>query len=385
PLVPGESRLPVDPSTDAPDGYDEAQRGRPGGFVADPDVMDTWATSSLTPQIATGWEEDPDLFARTFPMDLRPQGQDIIRTWLFSTVVRSHLEHASLPWTDAAISGWVLDPDRKKMSKSKGNVVTPRPLLEEYGADGVRYWAASGRPGTDTATDFGQMKVGRRLATKILNASRFVLTRLPDEAAGDRAIVAPLDRSMLAQLSAVVDDATAALEAYEYTRALERTERFFWRFCDDYLELVKARAYREPGDPGADSAHMALSWALDTLLRLFAPFLPFVTEEVWSWSNEDSVHRSEWPFADCLASAAGDGDPLVLDVAAEVLGEVRKSKTTAQRSLRTEVDRVAVTDTPDRLAALAGAGDDVEGAGRIAHLELVEGPESSVAVTLAEA
>jgi valyl-tRNA synthetase len=149
--------------------------------------------------------------------------------------------------------------------------------------------------------------------------------------------------------------------------------------------LVKARAYREPGDPGADSAHMALSWALNTLLRLFAPFLPFVTEEVWSWSNEDSVHRSEWPFADCLASAAGDGDPLVLDVAAEVLGEVRKSKTTAQRSLRTEVDRVAVTDTPDRLAALAGAGDDVEEAGRIAHLELVEGPESSVAVTLAEA
>jgi valyl-tRNA synthetase len=397
PLVPAESRLPVDPSTDAPDGHDETQRGRPGGFVADPDVMDTWATSSLTPQIATGWEEDPDLFTRTFPMDLRPQGQDIIRTWLFSTVVRSHLEHGTLPWTNAAISGWVLDPDRKKMSKSKGNVVTPLPLLEEYGADGVRYWAASGRPGTDTATDFGQMKVGRRLATKLLNASRFVLTRLPDEVSpvGDRSIVAPLDRSMLAQLAAVVADATAALEAYEYTRALERTERFFWRFCDDYLELVKARAYREPGDPGADSAHMALSWALDTLLRLFAPFLPFVTEEVWSWSNEDSIHRSDWPFADCLASAAGlfptspddepaPGHPLVLDVAAEVLGEVRKAKTTAQRSLRTEVGRVVVTDTPVRLAALAGAVDDVAEAGRIAHLELVEGPESSVEVTLAE-
>jgi valyl-tRNA synthetase len=193
----------------------------------------------------------------------------------------------------------------------------------------------------------------------------------------------------------VVADATAALEAYDYTRALERTERFFWRFCDDYLELVKARAYREPGDAGADSAHMALSWALDTLLRLFAPFLPFVTEEVWSWSNEDSIHRSEWPFADCLASAAGllrersddepaPGDPLVLEVAAEVLGEVRKAKTTAQRSLRTEVVRIVVTDTPARLAALAGAVDDVAEAGRIAHLELVEGPIAGVDVTLVE-
>ena len=388
--MPSEDQLPVDPSSVAPDGFDESQRGQPGGFVGDPDVMDTWATSSLTPQIATGWGEDDDLFARTFPMDLRPQAHDIIRTWLFSTVLRSHLEFDTLPWTDAALSGWVLDPDRKKMSKSKGNVITPRPMVDQFGADAVRYWAANGRPGTDTAVDEGQMKVGRRLAIKLLNASRFALGSGDEGSRGPvdpSAITEPLDQAMLVALADLVEEATVAFERYDYARALERTETFFWSFCDQYLELVKGRAYGSQGPEAAASAQAALQLALSTQLRLLAPFLPFVTEEVWSWWQEGSVHRSSWPEVAELRDLAAGGDPLVADVTAWVLGEVRKAKTEAKRTLKTSVELVVVADSADRLAALAAAVLDVHDAGLVAEVDLVElseGSEPSVEVTLAD-
>ncbi|GGO26383.1 valine--tRNA ligase [Microbispora rosea subsp. aerata] len=372
PITPPESMLPVDPSSDVPPGYSEDQRGKPLGFTADPDVMDTWATSSLTPQIAAGWERDDDLFRRVFPMDLRPQAHEIIRTWLFSTVVRSHLEHGGLPWRHAAISGWILDPDRKKMSKSKGNVVTPMGLLEEYGSDAVRYWAASGRPGTDTAFDTGQIKIGRRLAIKILNASKFVLG-FRSEGGGE--VTAPVDLSMLAALRAVVAEATEAFEAYDYTRALERTERFFWSFCDDYLELVKARAY-----DGDASAVAALRTALGVLLRLFAPFLPFVTEEVWSWWREGSVHRAAWPSPDELPET---GDPAVLDAVAEVLRRVRRAKSEARLSMRAEVSRLTVSG--EQADLVRWAQDDLCAAGNVEEfvLEPGDGPfDAAVELTV---
>ena len=393
PILPDEATLPMDPSSDVPPGYAADQRGAPGGFVGDPDIMDTWATSSLTPQIACGWEDDPDRFARTFPMDLRPQGPEIIRTWLFATMVRSHHEHGTAPWTDASINGWILDPDRKKMSKSKGNVVTPVDLLERHGSDAVRYWAASARPGTDTAFDEGQMKVGRRLGIKLLNASKFVLglgsagsdVHLAD--VDPAAVTEPLDRALLAGLADLVDEATSAFQGYDYARALERTETFFWTFCDDAVELVKGRAYGSLGPEPAASASAALRLALSTLHRLFAPFLPFVAEEVWSWWQEGSVHRAAWPAGDELRSAAGAADPLVLEVATVALTEVRKAKTTAKRSLRTEVDVVVITDTPERIAALRLGAADLAESGRIADLRLVEvadGSDPTYTVTLAD-
>ena len=386
PLVPAESSLPVDPSSDAPDGYDESRRGQPGGFVGDADVMDTWATSSLTPQIAGRWQDDPDLFARVFPMDLRPQGPEIIRTWLFSTVVRSHLEHDELPWRDTMINGWVLDPDRKKMSKSKGNVVTPLALLEQYGSDAVRYWACSGRPGTDTAVDFGQMKNGRRLAVKLLNASKFTLG-FPEAPPGP--ITEPLDRALLAGLAKLVDEAGAAFEGYDYARALERTEAFFWMFCDDYIELVKGRAYG--GGPPGESACRTLRLALDVLLRLFAPVLPFATEEVWSWWREGCVHRAAWPTRSELPAGLPSGDAVgdlpaddaVLDLVAGALGTVRKAKSAAKSSMRAPVRRVVLRLAPAEAGLLAGAQGDLCNAGVIEEL-VVEGPgEPRVEVTLA--
>jgi valyl-tRNA synthetase len=365
PLVPDESALPVDPSSDCPAGYDESQRGQPGGFIADPDVMDTWATSSLTPLICGGWTFDDDLFTRLFPMDLRPQGQDIIRTWLFSSVVRSHYEFGTVPWTDAAISGWILDPDRKKMSKSKGEVITPIALFDEFGSDAVRYWAAAARLGTDAAFDTGQMKIGRRLAIKLLNASKFALG-LGVAAPDLTAVAHPLDRSMLVRLADVVETATRAFDGYDHTRALEVTETFFWTFCDDYVELVKERAYGERGETAEASARAALAIALSVQLRLLAPFLPFVTEEVWSWWKDGSVHRATWPSV--AEVAVDDGEARLLGLVGDALSQVRKAKSEAKVSMRTDVATVVIRGTPADVELLATAADDLKSAGKIGEL-----------------
>jgi valyl-tRNA synthetase len=384
PILAAEADLPVDPSSDVPAGFDDTQRGVPGGFMGDPDIMDTWATSSLSPQVAGGWEVDDDLWTRLWPFDLRPQAHEIIRTWLFASVVRAHLEDDVLPWKHAAISGWIIDNgDGKKMGKSKGNALTPDGLLEKHGADAVRYWAASGRPGTDTAFDEGQMKIGRRLAIKLLNASKFVLglgAALPD----DPTVVSnPLDRAMLAALAQVVTEATAALDNYNYARALEVTETFFWSFCDDHVELVKDRAYGARGEDAAASAKAALAIALGVQLRLLAPVLPFVTEEVWSWWREGSIHRTSWPALTELTGAPGD--PGVVTDVAVALSAIRKAKSDAKVSMRADVSSAVVTGDADVLGRVEEAAGDLAAAGRVAHLTFVPaGGPLSVEVTLAE-
>ena len=367
-ITPSEAALPVDPSTDVPEGYTEDQRGVAGGFVGELDIMDTWATSSLSPQLACGWLDDEDLFARTYPMDLRPQGQDIIRTWLFSTVVRADLEFGALPWKHAGLSGWILDSDHKKMSKSKGNVVTPMGILEKYGSDAVRYWAASARLGLDAAFDEQQMKIGRRLAIKVLNASKFALTMGGEGAAIDldpALVTVPLDRSVLAALASVIDEASAALAAYEHSRALEVTESFFWTFCDDYLELVKERAYNRDGawdEASAASARAALAIVIDNVVRLLAPYLPYVTEEVWSWYREGSVHTAPWPVSSDLAAA--QGDPSVLQAASSALIALRRVKSEAKVSPRTPFLAVTVRAPQAQVEALESVKGDLEAASK---------------------
>ncbi|PPI04628.1 valine--tRNA ligase [Rathayibacter rathayi] len=373
PIVPEEAALPVDPSSDPAPGYSEEQRGVAGGFQGELDVMDTWATSSLTPQLAGGWERDDELWQLVAPYDLRPQGQDIIRTWLFSTLLRSQLEDGRAPWGNAAVSGFIVDPDRKKMSKSKGNVVTPAAMLEQHGSDAVRYWAASSRLGTDAAFDPqnpSQIKIGRRLAIKILNAAKFIHGFPQAEGAE---VTDPLDLSMLATLDTVIADATTALENYDHARALETMEAFFWTFCDDYLELVKERAYSAHGA----SAAAALHRALDVLQRLFAPFLPFATEQTWSWSHDDSVHLRPWPSVEGLG-----GDPAVLAAASSVLTAVRRAKTDAKASQKTPARSATVVAPAELVASLRLAASDLAAVGRIAALDLVEGDALAVSIEL---
>jgi len=349
--------------------------------------MDTWATSSLTPQIAGGWETDPELFALVFPYSLRSQGQDIIRTWLFSTVLRAELEHGVVPWKNAGISGFIVDPDRKKMSKSRGNVVTPAAMLETHGSDAVRYWAASSRLGTDAAFDPQnpkQIKIGRRLAIKVLNASKFVYS-FPTPAASlaqpvETAVINPLDLDLLAELGRVVETATIALDEYDHAKALEATEHFFWTFCDDYLELVKERAYGAATPAEQASAVTTLRTAVDVLLRLFAPFLPFATEEVWAWTHEESVHAAAWPTPPVEIAPTG-----LLGVVGAALIGIRRAKTDAKASQKTEVTSAVVQAPAARLALLHLAEGDLRAVGRIAQLHFVEGDEIAVTdVVLAE-
>ncbi|MHC4858994.1 MAG: valine--tRNA ligase, partial [Planctomycetota bacterium] len=373
PLFASPESLPVDPMTDLPPGFPEDRRDRPAGFTAEPDVMDTWATSSLTPQIQSHWGVDEKRHRSLFPMDIRPQSHEIIRTWAFYTIVKAWMHEREIPWKHVVISGWILDPDRKKMSKSHGNVVTPEDLLDEYSSDAVRYWAARARLGTDTAYDPTVFKVGKRLVTKVFNASKFVLMQI-DRAVGEGEPPGPerirevLDRGFLSRLAAMVAKATEALEQFDYAAALQAIESSFWEFCDHYLELAKGRGYAEEDTPERASAVATLTLALRTYLRLLAPFLPYITEEVWSWrfageGRDRSIHTTLWPTPGEAAEIGDEAAVETFEAAAEVIGRIWGAKTVGARGPRWPVDSLEVRGSERARQALAPALADVLRAG----------------------
>ncbi|MFN8389331.1 MAG: valine--tRNA ligase [Bdellovibrionota bacterium] len=386
PIYAEPGQLPVDPFIDTPKGFDESQRNQPGGFTGDRDVMDTWATSSLTPQIISQWGLDASRHSKLFPMDIRPQSHEIIRTWAFYTIAKAWMHENEIPWRNVVISGWILDPDRKKMSKSKGNVVTPQHLLEQYSSDAVRYWAARARLGVDTAFDEKVFANGRKLATKLFNASRFVLAIVREfEAAGGVAgldqVREELDRAVIDELRGVIREATTAFEAFDYAAALQAAETFFWQFCDNYVELVKSRAYDADAGQGRVSAIAALSWSLKTFLRLFAPVLPYVTDEVWSWSYREhegdiSIHRVAWPTVDEVRNVPRPEQTGVFRAAGEVLGKIHHQKSLAKKTLKWPVQRLELRGPAESLSRAKAALADVERAGKVVTggTVLAEGP-----------
>ena len=377
-MVPAREDLPVDPSAECPSGFTEDQRNQPGGFVGDPDVFDTWATSSLSPLIPSGWPDDMERHDSLYPNDLRPQAHEIIRTWAFYTITRSYLEDRSIPWRHIAISGFVVDPERKKMSKSKGNVVLPTDVLDEFGSDAVRYWAASGRLGVDARFDRNVLREGKRLGVKIQNASRLIKGYNGDSGA----VTQPLDRAVIGRLRALVEEVTRHWEQWDHAGALAALESWFWSdFCDNYLELSKARAYR--GDP---SALAVLRQALDVLLRLFAPIVPYVTEEVWNAGRDEprSVHVAKWPQPSELVEGHDDGS---FDAAVLVMTHIRRAKSEAKVSMKVPVEQLEVRGPANRLELLSSVMDDVIATATVRnhHLAPDESAEDlSAAVRLGE-
>jgi valyl-tRNA synthetase len=370
-----ESRLPVDPSASTPEGFDESQRGRPNGFMAEPDVFDTWFTSSLTPQIGSHWVQDMDRHRRLFPMDVRPQSHEIIRTWGFYTIAKALLHENSIPWKNVAISGWVLDPDRKKMSKSKGNVVVPTELLEKFSADALRYWSGNARLGVDTAYDENVVKIGKRLVTKIYNASKFVLSQngpLAD-------ITCELDRAFVDRLRMVAGTVTGQLNEFNFSQALATLESFFWNsFTDTYVEFAKKRARGDqstrPEDQGSGLATLRLGLA--TLIKMFAPFIPYICEEVWSWSFAEetgvkSVCVAPWPQQTEFEAVPPPSDSRSFDVAATVYSAINRQKSDNQLSLGVYIDKLSLSAAPKTLSVIQLIEDDVKAATRCESWELI--------------
>lgn len=385
PILPELSELPIDPQVDAPKGFDESQRNKADGFMGDPDVMDTWATSSMSPQINSHWATDESRNKSLYPADLRPQAHEIIRTWAFYTIAKSYLHEDQIPWHNIAISGWVVNPDKTKMSKSKGNSVTPEDLIEKYGADALRYWSARARLGVDTIFDESVFKVGLRLVTKLVNVSKFVVMQF--EQAGLKLSdvkdisLTDIDKSWLAGFSELLISSKKDFANFKYSEVLHNTEHKFWDFCDNYVELVKTRSYQQHDQDIGKSALYALYTSLSILIRLFAPFMPFVTEQVSGWldlssniinktynqtdnQKDKSVHLMPWPDDSDLGLSLDINKNIFTDTI-EILDEVRSQKTKQQVSLKAEVASLEIICNENSKNNISQGLDDLANASNI--------------------
>ena len=378
PLFPDESELPVDPSEDTPKEFDENQRGKPNGFIGEKDVFDTWFTSSMTPQIGGKWGTGEDFFDKILPYDIRPQSHEIIRTWAFYTVVKSALHHNEIPWKNVIISGWVLDPDRKKMSKRTGNVVVPNDLIEQYGADAVRYWSANARLGADTANDEQVFKVGKKLVVKIFNASKFVLNNFHKIDVLDKSnIKNPLDKSLVFIFNNYLEKITESLNKYQFAEALNLTEDFFWNyFTDNYIELVKNRRLNG-NSVDSLSASTTLILILENVLKLFAPFVPMITDEIWltMYPEKKSIHLQKWPQK--IDVDLNNISSHEFEVAKESIASIRKEKTSNEIGLGKEVEKITITVNKEKIEALNQVLGDVQDAARANNLVINSSEENN--------
>jgi len=371
PIFPKLSDLPIDPSEDTPQDFEENLRGKPNGFIGEKDVLDTWFTSSMTPQIGGKWGTGEEFFGEVLPYDIRPQSHEIIRTWAFYTIVKSVLHHNEIPWKNVIISGWVLDPDRKKMSKSKGNVVVPNDLIEQYGADAVRYWAANARLGTDTANDEQVFKVGKKLVVKIFNASKFVLNNYHEiDEIEIKNIKNNLDKSIIYIFNDYLNKITDSLDKFQFAEALNSIEDFFWNyFTDNYIELVKNR--RMLGNASDSlSASTTLILILENLLKLFAPFVPMITEEIWTTMHPESksIHIQDWPKS--LNIEFGNISSKEFEAAKEAISSVRKGKTSLGIGLGKEIEKIKIITNAEKQSTIKEILSDLKDASRASKIEI---------------
>lgn len=346
-ILADESQLPVDPITDKPP-VKKCPKCSGDEFEPEKDVLDTWATSSLTPQLAAELMKGKPTYNRLSPMDLRAQAHDIITTWLFDTVVKSHMHHDKLPWKDVMIAGHVLDPRGEKMSKSLGNVIEPQDVLKKFSADALRFSAAGSKLGDDLPYQEKELVTGQKTVTKLWNASKFCFMHLNDFDGKEPKKLELMDAWLLSKLQNVIKEATDAFENYEYAASRRGTEMLFWKdFCDYYLEVVKDRIYN-PDRRGSDarkSAQYALYQTLLTVLKLFAPVMPFITEEIYhsyfaEKEKQKSIHISSWPTYDKKSvdkSVEEAGEAFV-----SIVATVRKFKSERSLSLVAPVKKLII-------------------------------------------